>query len=78
MTDNSQGQEDSSDHEVSSSSEQEQDQAVTFQLSQAQVISNMFMPYIECPKMDWTVNDGLYHRFLKWHLKCKIFLNVSL
>ena len=21
--------------------------------------------------MDWTVNDGLYHRFLKWYLKCK-------
>ena len=21
--------------------------------------------------MDWTVNDGLYHRFLKWKLKCE-------
>ena len=31
----------------------------------------MYMPYIECPHMDWTVNDGLYHRFLKWRLKCK-------
>ena len=39
------------------------------QPSQTQVIPNMFMPYIEGPKMDWTVNDGLYHRFLKWHLK---------
>ena len=27
------------------------------------------MPYIECPKMDWTMNDGLYHKFLKWHLR---------
>ena len=26
----------------------------------------MYMPYIEGPKMNWTVNDGLYHRFLKW------------
>ena len=23
------------------------------------------------PKMGWTVNDALYHRFLKWHLKCE-------
>ena len=30
-----------------------------------------FMPYIEGPKMDWTVNDSLYHRFLKWKLKCE-------
>ena len=30
-----------------------------------------FVPYIEGPKMDWTVNDGLYHQFLKWKLKCK-------
>ena len=28
-----------------------------------------FVPYIEGPKMDWTVNDGLYHRFLKWKRK---------
>ena len=25
---------------------------------------NMFMPYMEGPKMDWTMNDGLYYRFL--------------
>ena len=31
---------------------------------------NMYMPYIEGPVMDWTVNDGLYNRFLKWRLKC--------
>ena len=23
------------------------------------------MPYIEGPKINWTVNDSLYHRFLK-------------
>ena len=78
MMDNSQGQEDSSNHEDSSSSEQEQDQEVTFQPSQAQVISNIFMPYTEGPKMDWTVNDGLYHRFLKWHLKCENILECEL
>ena len=38
----------------------------------------MFMPYIEGPKMDWTVNDGLYHRFLKWHLKCENILECEL
>ena len=30
-----------------------------------QIVQNMFMPYIENSKMDWTVNDGLYHRFLQ-------------
>ena len=36
------------------------------------------MSYIEGPKMDWTVNDGLYHRFLKWHLKCETILECEL
>ena len=76
--DNSQSQEASSTHEESSSSEEEQDQEVTFQPSQAQLIANMFMPYIEGPKMDWTVNDGLYHRFLKWCLKCENILECEL
>ena len=38
----------------------------------------MFMPYTEVPKMDWTVNDGLYHRFLKWPLKCENILECEL
>ena len=41
-------------------------------------IPTMFMPYIEGPQMNWTVNDGLYHRFLKWHLKCKTILDYEL
>ena len=28
--------------------------------------------------MDWTVNAGLYHRFPKWHLKCKNILECKL
>ena len=28
--------------------------------------------------MDWTVNDGLYHRFLKWKLKCENILDCEL
>ena len=49
------------------SSDQETDPEVTFNppRQQPQVVPSMFMPYIEGPKMDWTVNHGLYHRFLK-------------
>ena len=36
------------------------------------------MPYIEGPKIDWTVNDGLYHRFLKWIMKCENILKHEL
>ena len=43
-----------------------------------QPVPSMFMPYIEGPKMDWTVNDGLYHRFLKWCLKCENILECEL
>ena len=38
----------------------------------------MFMPYIEGPKMDWTVNNGIYHMFLKWRLKCENILECEL
>ena len=38
----------------------------------------MYMLYIEGPKMNWTVDDGLYHRFLKWQLKCKTILDCEL
>ena len=39
---------------------------------------NIYMPYIEGPVMDWTVNDGLYNRILKWKLKCKNILECEL
>ena len=42
------------------------------------VAPGMYMPYIEGPYMDWTVNDNLYHRFLKWHLKCENILECKL
>ena len=38
----------------------------------------MYMLYIEGPKMNWTVDDGLYHRFLKWRLKCETILDCEL
>ena len=61
------------------SSDQETDKEVTFSpsIQQPQVVPGMFMPYIEGPKMDWMVNDGLYHRFLKWHLKCENILECE-
>ena len=62
-----------------SSSDQEHNPEVTFNLCrQPQLLLGMFMPYIEGPKMDWTVNNGLYHRFLKWHLKCENILECKL
>ena len=68
------------------SSEQEPDAEVSLHPAQApyaaysapQVVPSMFMPYIEGPHMDWTVNDGIYHRFLKWHLKCENILECEL
>ena len=62
------------------SSDQETDSEVTFNppRQQPQVVPSMFMPYIEGPKMDWTVNDGLYHRLLKWCLMCENILECEL
>ena len=41
------------------------------------VYTNMYMPCIKDLKMDWTVNDALYHRFLKWKLKCENILECD-
>ena len=41
-------------------------------------VQPMFIPYIKGPKMDWTVNDSLYHRFLKWKLNCENILDCEL
>ena len=71
-------QDESSTYEESSSSDQDQDPEVFIQPPKAQLLPNMFISYIEGPKMDWTVNDGLYHRFLKWHLKCENILECEL
>ena len=65
----------SSDQEI----DQEPDSEVSFHPSRTQqAIPTMSMPYIEGPKMDWTVNDALYHRFLKWCLKCENILECDL
>ena len=68
--------------EESTSSDQEFDADVSFHTIRQQAPPhfppNMFMPYIEGPHMDWTVNDGLYYRFSKWRLKCKNILECKL
>ena len=63
-----------------SSSDQENDQEVIVNHSSyvQQAVPNMFMPYLEGLKMDWTVNDGLCHRFLKWRLNCENILECEL
>ena len=70
-----------SQHEESTSADQESDAEVSFHAIRLQAPAhfppNMFMPYIEGLCMDWTVNDGLYHRFLKWRLKCENILECE-
>ena len=81
LTNTSVCQENTSISQESSTSEQEMEvQSPCFQLStsQAQFVPPLFMPYTEGPKMDWTVNDGLYHRILKWKLKCENILDCGL
>ena len=69
----------SKDTAEASGSDQDQDPDVSFHPTvPSNSVPTMFMPYIEGPKMNWTVDDGLYHRFLKWHLKCKTILNCEL
>ena len=71
-------QDESSTHEESSGSDQEQDPKVFIKPSKAQILPNMFLLYIAGCKLDWTVNAGLYHRFLKWYLKCENILECEL
>ena len=46
--------------------------------SPQQVPTSMYVPYIEGPQMNWTVDDGLYNRFVKWKLKCENILDCEL
>ena len=71
-----------SSHEDSASSDHESESEISFHPSRQQatipVRQQMFMPYIEVPKVDWTVNDSLYHCFLKWKLKCENIIECEL
>ena len=52
-----------------SASQREQPASTDAHPTSLQTQLQQFVLYIEGPKMDWTVSDGLYHRFLKWKLK---------
>ena len=57
----------STDSAEASDSDHNQDLDVSFHpVVPPNQVPTMFMPYIEGPKMNWTVDDGFYHRFLKW------------
>ena len=45
---------------------------------QHQTPTTTYVPYIEGPKMNWTVDDGLYNWFLKWKIKCENILDCEL
>ena len=75
--------------EETPSSEHEEDPEVSFHphklqqppprpVGQLLPVAGMYMPYIEGLHMDWTVNDHLYHRFLKWCLTCENILECEL
>ena len=83
VKDTSVNQETSMNSQDPSSSDQEMEvqspQCFPTSTSQPQSFGQpMFMPYIEGTKMDWTVNDSLYHRFPKFKLKCKNILHCEL
>ena len=83
VMDTSVNQETSMISQDSSSSDQEMEvqspQCFPPSTSQAQsFVQPMFISSIEGPKMDWTVNDSLYHIFLKWKLKCQNILDCEL
>ena len=40
--------------------------------------SSMYVPYIEGPKMNWTFDDHLYNKFIKWKIKCENILHCNL
>ena len=71
-----------SSHEESASYDHVSEDEVSFHPSRQQapnpVMQNMFMAYIEGPRIDWTLNDSLYHHFLKWKLKCENILECEL
>ena len=68
----------SSQEELSSSDQEHNPEVTLNSCRQPQLTLGTFMQYIKHPKMDWTVNDGLYHRFLKWDLKCENILECKL
>ena len=75
-------EEEASHDETSTYEESEPEQEVSINYPHPNapqpVYTNMYMPYIKGLEIDWKVNNALYHRFLKWKLKCKNILECEL
>ena len=75
---NNPSQDEASTHDQSSSDQENVQKVILNQSYVQQAVPSMLMPYIDGPKMDWTVNDGLYCGFLKWRWKCENILECEL
>ena len=64
--------------EEETSYEQETDSEQEVFVRPQQASTSMFVPYIEGPKMNCTVDDCLYNRFIKWKIKCENILDCEL
>ena len=64
--------------EEETSFEQESESEQEVSIRQHQAPTSVYVPYIEGPKMNWTVDDSLYNRFIKWKIKCKNILDCKL
>ena len=40
--------------------------------------SGMMVPYVDGPKMDWTIDDALHFIFIRWKIKCENILDCKL
>ena len=38
----------------------------------------MMVPYVEGPKLDWTIDGALHSRFIRWRIKCENILDCEL
>ena len=38
----------------------------------------MVVPYVDGPKMDWSIDDALHSKFIRWKIKCKNILDCEL
>ena len=58
--------------------EQESDVDQEVIIGSLQAPTSMYVPYIEGPMMNWTVDDSLYNRFIMWKIKCENILDCEL
>ena len=67
-----------SDNEEETNFEQGSESEQEVFIRQHQIPTTTYVPYIEGPKIKWTVDDCLYNQFLKWKIKCKNILDCEL